>query len=449
MTRASSYIAMLIRKIPESPSLVVSDEEGNLMDLPEYGLAVRHGSRFVLPEDNEIIPLPDGSDLHMLPGRLPVGIDRRTSEFVVIASYEGRRLFAASAFVAPAYTALYHAAYRKEQGAVTLPLFAYSPLGFDGKRFVTTAVRVDMDTRQDARNFDQKEIIRRGRALLKRYPKNRLVAHLIHNCAFTYLCPAARNWVMGRWEAPIPTSVSCNSGCLGCISSQPAESRVPVTQPRLDFSPTVDEIIEYTVPHLMTAPRAVVSFGQGCEGEPLTRAGLIEEAVREMRRCTKRGTINLNTNASMPDRIERIIRAGLDSIRVSLNSAREEIYRAYYRPKGYGFSDVLESIGLAKKMGIWVSLNYLMFPGITDTKPEMDALKKILRKYPIDMIQMRNHNIDPDWYLKCLGFEFDAVRPVGILRWMEEIRRVRPSLRFGYFNPYLGNNGTRKKRKRL
>ncbi len=426
------------KDISNLPSLIVSDQNGNLFDLPEYGLAVRHGVEFRPPEKEEIIPLPHGSELHMLPDRLPVGIDRRTGSAVVIASYKGIRLRPASAFVAPAYTVLYHAAYRRENKAVTLPLFSYAPLGFNGKGFVTTAVRVDRDKRQDAENFDQREIIRRGREILKKHPKNRLVHHLIHNCAFTYLCPAARNWVMARWEAPIPTSVSCNSSCLGCISSQPKESKVPATQPRITFIPSVDEIVEYTVPHLRTAPRAIVSFGQGCEGEPLTRGELIEEAVRAMRALTKMGTINLNTNASLPERVERICKAGLDSMRVSLNSARPGIYEAYYRPRGYGLKEVLESIKIAKAHGVWVSLNYLIFPGLSDTRTEMNALKGLVSKYSIDMIQMRNHNIDPDWYIGAFGTGITQEKPSGIIEWMREMRRAKPSLVFGYFNPYLG-----------
>jgi len=69
------------------------------------------------------------------------------------------------------------------------------------------------------------------------------VAHLIQNCAFSYLCPAARNWVMGRWEAPIPVSIGCNAACRGCISLQPEDSGVPATQERLTFIPTAQEIV--------------------------------------------------------------------------------------------------------------------------------------------------------------------------------------------------------------
>jgi len=76
-----------------------------------------------------------------------------------------------------------------------------------------------------------------------------------------------------------------------------------------------------------------VSFGQGCEGEPLINGDLLCRAVRLVREKTIRGTINLNTNASRPQAVEKLVDAGLDSIRVSVNSFREVLYNAYYRPR--------------------------------------------------------------------------------------------------------------------
>lgn len=419
------------------PSLVVSDEAGNLFDLPEYAMMGRSGNEFVIPEKEALIPLPYGSDLHILPDRYAVGIDRRSGKIKTVKNYGGMRIFAASAFLAPAHTALYLSAYQKKADAQTLPLFAYSAVGFDGQNFVATALRVDKDKRQDCHNFDQEEVIRRGKKLLKKFNGNRLTQHLIENCAFAYLCPAARNWVMGRWEAPIPVSMGCNSECQGCISKQPEESDVPSTQDRLNFIPIVREIVEYCVPHLESAPRAVVSFGQGCEGEPLTQAGLIEEAVREMRKKTKRGTINLNSNASLPHAVERICKAGLDSIRISLNSAQEHYYNRYFKPKGYTLTEVKESIKIAKALNKWVSLNYFIYPGFTDRADEVDALISLIKEIPVDLIQMRNLNMDPDVYWEEMGLGEIEGETIGIRKWMKKIREARPAIKFGYFNPPL------------
>jgi len=58
--------------------------------------------------------------------------------------------------------------------------------------------------------------------------------------------------------------------------------------------------------HIGNVKDAVVSFGQGCEGEPLLSGEAIEGAIRIVRQKTSRGVINLNTNASKPDTIKRL-----------------------------------------------------------------------------------------------------------------------------------------------
>jgi pyruvate-formate lyase-activating enzyme len=260
------------------------------------------------------------------------------------------------------------------------------------------------------------------------------VAHLVQNCARTYFCPAARNFVLGRWEAPIPVATSCNADCVGCISYQPG-GLVPASMDRLVFTPSVEEIVEYTVPHLERADRPVVSFGQGCEGEPLAQAELLEQAVRAIRERTSRGVINLNTNASRPDWVERLAEAGLDSMRVSLNSFLPERYAAYYRPRGYALEQVLASARVMRERGRWVSANFLTFPGVNDRPEEVDALLRFLEEPGLSMIQWRNLNIDPDHYLRNLGLQGAEDTGVGVLALMQRVRASHPDLVFGYFNP--------------
>jgi len=150
----------------------------------------------------------------------------------------------------------------------------------------------------------------------------------------------------------MPTSRACNARCVGCISLQPEDSGFPASQNRIDFRPTAGEIAEVMLLHAKRAKNPVLSFGQGCEGEPLTEAALIQEAVRQYRADNGPGTVNINTNASLPGVIEPLAKTGLSSIRVSLNSAIPEKYAAYHRPHGYSFKDVLESIRQAKQAGI-------------------------------------------------------------------------------------------------
>ncbi|HEY0799073.1 MAG TPA: radical SAM protein, partial [Candidatus Baltobacteraceae bacterium] len=72
----------------------------------------------------------------------------------------------------------------------------------------------------------------------------------------------------------------------------------------------------------------IVSFGQGCEGEPLLRSTTIARAIEQIRARIATGTININTNGSMPTNLQQLIDAGLDAVRISLNSFRPAVYAA-------------------------------------------------------------------------------------------------------------------------
>ncbi len=421
--------------MPATPLLVVSDDHGNMFEIPHLRMAGMALNELRLPAADQLIPLPHGSNLFMLPGRAAVGYDPAAGRYVTLEHYRGLKVSAAAAFMAPAYVQFLRPAYTLTLGAPRLPLYSYTALGWHKGRFYAAGARIDTDTRQDLKNFRQERIAAGAEAMLRRYPGNRLVAHLVDNCVRCYACPAARNFVLERWECPVPTSPACNAGCAGCISLQPEESGVIASQERISFTPTVDEIVEFTVPHLEKAPRAVISFGQGCEGEPLLQSELIAQSITEIRRHTGRGIINLNTNGSRPNALERLFKADLDSVRVSLNSAQEKYYTAYYRPRGYGFAHVLESLRAARRLGRWSSINYLVFPGFSDHEQEINALDKLIHDVQPDMIQTRNLNMDPDWYIRELGLEKLEPVFIGMDNWINHMRSQFPGVKLGYFNP--------------
>ncbi|HUL30796.1 MAG TPA: hypothetical protein VLZ03_10125, partial [Thermodesulfobacteriota bacterium] len=71
-----------------------------------------------------------------------------------------------------------------------------------------------------------------------------------------------------------------------------------------------------------------------------------------------------------------------------------------------------------------------VFPGFSDREEEVEKLVELVKKTHIDLIQMRNLNIDPDLYLKAMG----RGQGMGISRMTEILRKEFPSLQFGYFN---------------
>ncbi len=415
---------------------LVANPDGEIFELPGYAAAGMAGDFKAPLRLEQTAPMPHGSELMMLPDRVPVLYNRaaRAVEAVAENPYEpGEPLFPVAVFNSPGYVATRVCAYEELEGAATLPLFSYGAVGWAKGKFRSAAVRVDFEPRQDLRKMPQEGVAAGVARMRKKMPENRLRAHL-EKCALTYGCPAGKNFFLGRYEAPLPTARRCNARCLGCLSLQ-AESEISCSQERIGFTPTAEEVAEVALEHIGRVKRAVVSFGQGCEGDPLLAASVIAPAVRRIRAATGKGTVNLNTNAGRPDLLEKIIDAGLDSLRVSMNSVRKPLYSAYFRPSGYRFEDVLAGIDLALSRGVFVSVNLLNMAGVTDAAEEADALLSFLSARRIGMIQWRNLNYDPLRYWSAMDRAAALGPPVGMRRLLDRVRAAFPDLRFGYFNP--------------
>jgi molybdenum cofactor biosynthesis enzyme MoaA len=414
---------------------VVADERGEVFEHQDLLLAGMNGRDAVRPHPDEMIPMPEGSRLFTIPETPPVGFDRRSGKQLIAdrlpRQWGGGAIQAVSAFLTPGYTRTLLPAADYQRKKQMLPLWSYTAVGWcvEEERFYVAAVQVDRNNQWQPDHFDDRKLDPLVRKSLQANPDNRLLEQL-SRCALDYHCFAAKNLFFRRWEAPLPTSPTCNSRCIGCISMQESDC-CPASQERLTFVPTVKELCEMAVPHLQEAENAIVSFGQGCEGDPILQADIICEAVREMRRQTDRGTINFNSNASLPDAIDELAAAGIESIRVSLNSAQESLYNAYYRPRGYRFADVVESLRRAKSAGLYTMLNYLVFPGVSDRPDEIEALAELIDQVGIDMIQMRNLSLDPVLYLSSLEVTGSGI---GMLAMLKKHKERFPKLQYGYFN---------------
>jgi len=417
-----------------SPRLVVADPDGQILDHPSLRMAGRSGADVVPVPPEDLLRIPEGSKLFTMPGSSPVAWDPRRKTFrpVPVVQMGGRRFTCntVATFLPPGYTRtlLPAAAYPAPQPP--LPLWSYTAVGWDGEAFVATAIRTDPMDHSAAEHYDDRKMLPRMKARLKGHEDNPILTQLAR-CATEYHCLAAKNLFLGRWEGPLPVANSCNSACVGCLSWQPSTACAS-SHDRIRYAPTADHVVEVALPFLSTVPEAIVSFGQGCEGEPLLLADVIAEAVRRIRATTDRGTINCNTNGSLPRRVEQIAQAGLDSMRVSLNSALGPTYTSYYLPRSYRWEDVRASVRIAKESGLYTTLNYLVFPGVTDREEELDAFVALVRETRADMIQMRNLSIDPELYLRTVPPA--RGRCVGIRTVLQTIRREFPHVEIGYFN---------------
>ncbi|HEY7779895.1 MAG TPA: radical SAM protein [Ktedonobacterales bacterium] len=409
-----------------TPYLVYSTAAGNVGE--RRGLcALDFAGRPLARAD--LIPMPEGATLAMLPQRLAVGLDDAGARHVIGA----RHGWALAALLPIGYTRTALPAYEKTPATEPLPFFGYTAVaGLDGELYAA-AMRTDDPAHWLPARFDPRKLERLVRERLAAEPENRALAHHAH-CALDYQCPTASNLFFRRWEGAVAVSPGCNARCVGCISKQDEEGLVS-PQDRLLFVPTVDEVVELGVAHLERAEDAIYSFGQGCEGEPLIQWRLIEAAIRGIRDRTDRGTLNINTNASNPRALQRLYDAGLDSLRASTISAREATYDAYYRPIGYRFADVKRSLALAREAGVYSAINLLVFPGLIDAEDEIEALVAFLHETGVRLVQLRNLNIDPEVLLPRVPRP--AGRALGIPALIETLRREVPEVALGNFSrPY-------------
>lgn len=416
------------------PRLVVADSRGQILDHLSLGMAGRSGSDVVPVPPEDLIRIPEGSKLFTMPGSRPMAWDGRRHVFRPATRVRiGGRSFAATtvaAFLPPGYTRTLLPAASYPAPQPPLPLWPYTAVGWDGEAFVAASIRTDPMDHSAARHYDDRELLPLIQKRLELAPENPILRQLVR-CATEYHCLAAKNLFLERWEAPLPVANSCNSACVGCISWQPSTA-CQASHERIRYIPTAEDVVGVALPFLTAVPEAIASFGQGCEGEPLLQADVIAEAVRRIRAATDRGTLNCNTNGSLPRRVAQIALAGLDSIRISLNSALGPAYTAYYQPRYYRWDDVRESVRLSKAEGLYTTINYLVFPGVTDREQELEALLDLTRETGLDMIQMRNLCIDPELYLATVPPP--RGKCVGMRTVLQTIRREFPRVEIGYFN---------------
>jgi len=149
----------------EYPRLVLSDPEGNIFDHPSLKLSGRSGDRFLLPAPSELMPLPKGSQLFTLPGRVPIGWDEEKRSFVpsrkVRLGEKEVKATAAAAFLPPGYIRTSLPATQRGHGAPILPLWAYSAVGWKDGRFWATGLLIDPNPHWHPKYFKNDGLLKR------------------------------------------------------------------------------------------------------------------------------------------------------------------------------------------------------------------------------------------------------------------------------------------------
>lgn len=399
--------------------LVYATAEGRLRVHPTLHAVARSGWDVGTPD--RLIPIPPGTTLMHLPGRIPLGRSASGHTLPVDGA------LAVAAVLPPGYLRTWLPAYLENPVVPVLPLFGYAAVASAGGEPQVAAMRTDRWSAWNPQAEERQQVDLAIAAARRALPDSRLRHHL-ETCATDYRCLTAQNLFLRRGEGAIPVSPACNAACLGCISEQLGDVDSPQT--RLGFAPTASEIAELAAWHLSASNTNFVSFGQGCEGEALTRGAALVDATRRIRAEAPTATIHINTNGSRPDVLRRLVDAGLNSIRISIFSLEDSRFRAYYRPVGYGLEQVAECADVVRRAGGQVTINLLTFPGISDAPAEIDALTTFIRRHGVHQVQLRSLDVDPQWLLARIP---NPTQGIGMRAFVAELRARCPGLRLGNF----------------
>jgi hypothetical protein len=239
------------RNKPEWLTAVVANEKGEIFDLDGFAAVGADGPMQSAMTTGETIDMPHGSELMFLPDRIPVVMDLETGQVRALDRNPyspEERIFPVAAFNSPGVVLTRTCAYEERPRAGILPLFAYGAVGWHRNGFRSAAMVVDTEPRQDLRRMPRDRIVAGVDRIRTQLPDNRLARHLEH-CALTYGCPAGKNFFLGRYEAPLPTSRACNARCLGCISLQ-QDAHLTSSQNRIAFTPSAEEIAGVALAHI-------------------------------------------------------------------------------------------------------------------------------------------------------------------------------------------------------
>ena len=469
------------KKKQQRPGLLVAAPDGTVYEHPTLEMALDNGIDLLRVTGRDVIALPDDWDLMAMPGTRPIGYDPATGKFETLTTFtddNGRTFqpWAVACHPPPGYVRAFHAAAvytdathpdaklrelaeqareKKQRDAERsrkrglpmvgnddarpgLPLWAYTAVGASrsgGHGNVAALFLADETSRWSPDLFYKPDLKDRIQKRLAEDPTNQVLIQL-SECARDYLCCCASNGFYERWEGAVPIAPACTAACLGCLSKEPAFN-TPTPQKRLKFQPTSEEIGRVIASHLERSPEPMMSFGQGCEGEPTMNGPVIIAAVQQARARTQRGVININTNGSRPETIRECARSGASALRISINTFDRDVYTMYYRPADYDYDDVIRSFYVGKEMGMHISINLLIWPGWTDQMVEVDRISKLVDDGALHMVQLRNLCMDPGYFRQALPPREKRGMLLGMKGFVAELHRRHPRLRFGTFNPRL------------
>lgn len=347
------------------------------------------------------VPLPPGSELVPM-AREAIAFDRGGRPRPL-----GKGRLALGAIV-PGHVRLAFPAYVDEPNAAALDPLPYAAVAADSRGELVVAAA----KHEAAETLRVEEL---AVPAVREHPANALARQLAR-CSRENLCAAARAGI-GRGELPVPLGAPAAErprAPLALRSGYPGAAAEAAS-----FRPTAAEIAEVAGRH-MERGGSGVRFGRACDGEPLARIRVLEEAIALIRARAPAARIHLETCGSDPAALRRAADAGLTSVTVRIASARAETYEGVHRPVAHRWSDVRATLQVATEKRLAIGVALLLLPGLTDRAEETDAVVSLLGELPGGRLELRDLGADPLRVIASLA----PARALGVRALLDRIREA-------------------------
>lgn len=182
------------------------------------------------------------------------------------------------------------------------------------------------------------------------------------------------------------------------------------------------DLAEIAIAHL-AAGGSGVTFGLTGDPDPLVRPRVVADAAGRIRSAVPTARIAVRSNAAAPAAIARVAEAGVDTLVVSLTSARPETYERLRPDRDIRWPEVRGGIRQAVASGLSVTIELLVLPGLTDRAEEADALVALLRELPSgSRVRLRDLAADPYLVLRANP----GSQPLGVEVLLARLRAEAP-----------------------
>ncbi len=367
------------------PRLLFADDKGTIYDHPTLKMTVRSENLKTIPYELEMEPVPDNVKPEYLENASPLAYNQEKAGIEVFKS--GHAIF-----IQPpeGYLRLYLPAYQKRNNDILLPK-PYTPVGWMNESFVSPITVVDKLPSSESVNTGKK-----FHGFLKSYKK----------------------------ENAFKDFLLLNSDLY---HTKNEEIVFPLSEETSNFSENdLTTILEH---YSKIASYPILNICHNNFKEQTNPDNFLN-IIERIKSKNDNMTIIYSSNLQDMVILKKIVESGCDCINAELMTTNSET--GWIVDESVSIENVYKSLQAIYRKNIYKSLTLHTLPGLTDRQTETESLIDFLSTFNIDLLLLRNMEIDPDIIFMNNNLKNEDIK--GLKNMLKLVKKKVKNIKIGYFN---------------